>query len=188
MWEDGHKSTQGWKVSFWGSVRGKYSVNNKMNECVENILQNKFYAYCYILLSGTRSGESRIIFFPERCSICQYRPKLSAINVKKQSRARLLLAHPVLYILKAQKTYGTFWKPPFQNQPKSVLTPHTTAYLLILYLQSTYPKIANLILILYIVCRALGCFKGGSCERFAIDVIQISTTRRAGFNWCEALG
>jgi len=56
------------------------------------------------------------------------------------------------------------------------------AYLLILYLQSTYPKIANLILILYIVCRALGCFKGGSCERFTIDVIQISTTHGAGFN------
>jgi len=56
------------------------------------------------------------------------------------------------------------------------------AYLLILYLQSTYPKIANLIQILYIVCRALGCIKGGSCDRFAIDVIQISTTRRTGFN------
>ena len=54
------------------------------------------------------SGESGIIFLPERCSICQYRPKLSAINVKKQSRARLLLAYPVLYILKVQKTYGTF--------------------------------------------------------------------------------
>jgi len=67
------------------------------------------------------SGESRIIFLPERCSICQYRPKISAINVKKQSRARLLLAHPVLYILKVQKTYGTFWKPPLQNQPKSVI-------------------------------------------------------------------
>jgi len=59
---------------------------------------------------------------------------------------------------------------------------NTSHYLLILYLQSTYPKIANLILMLYIVCRALGCFKGGSCERFAIDVIQISTTRRVGFN------
>jgi len=125
------------------------------------------------------SGESRIIFFPERSSICQYPPKISAINIKKQSRARLLLAHPVLYILKIQKTYGTFWKPPFQNQPKSVrrkatcgnlhylrkwfrqcnmsnlsslnLIPDTIAYLLILYLQSAYPKIANLIQILYIV-------------------------------------
>jgi len=46
---------------------------------------------------------------------------MSAINVKKQSRARLLLAHPVLYILKIQKTYGTFRKPPFENQPKSVV-------------------------------------------------------------------
>ena len=122
----------------------------------------------------------------------------------------------MLYILKIQKTYGTFWKEPFQNQPKSVrlqatygnlhylrkwfrqcnlsnlsslnITPHTIAYLLILYLQSKYPKIANLIHILYIVCRALGCFKGGSCERFAIDDIQTSTTRRTGFNWCEAVG
>jgi len=66
------------------------------------------------------SGESRIIFLPERSSICQYRLKLSAINVKQQSRARLLLTHPVLYILKIRKTYGAFWKPPFQNQPKSV--------------------------------------------------------------------
>ena len=66
------------------------------------------------------SGESRIIFLPEWSSICQYPPKISAINVNKQSRAGLLLAHPVSYILKIQKTYGTFWKPPFQNQPKSV--------------------------------------------------------------------
>ena len=35
------------------------------------------------------SGESRILFFPERSSICQYPCKISAINVKKQSRARL---------------------------------------------------------------------------------------------------
>ena len=54
------------------------------------------------------SGESRIIFLPERSSSCQNPPKISAINIKKQSRARLLLAHPVLYILKIQKTYGAF--------------------------------------------------------------------------------
>ena len=29
-------------------------MNNKMNDFVWNILQNKFYAYCYILLSRTR--------------------------------------------------------------------------------------------------------------------------------------
>jgi len=29
-------------------------VNNKINDFVGNILQNKFYACCYILLSGTR--------------------------------------------------------------------------------------------------------------------------------------
>jgi len=40
--------------------------------------------------------------------------------MKKQSRARLLLAYPVLYILKIQKTLGAFWKPPFQNQTKIV--------------------------------------------------------------------
>ena len=155
----------------------------------------------------------RMIFLPERSSICQCPPKISDKNLKKQSRARLLLAHPSLHISNVQKTYGTFWKSPFQNQPKSVrlqatygnlhylrkwfrqcnlsslnLTPHTIAYLLILHLQSAYPKVANLIQILYIVCRALGCIKGGSCERFAIDVIQISTTRRTGFNWCEAEG
>ena len=44
------------------------------------------------------SGESRIIFLPERSSICQYPPKISAINVNKQSRAGLLLAHPVSYV------------------------------------------------------------------------------------------
>jgi len=59
---------------------------------------------------------------------------------------------------------------------------NTSYYLLILYLQFTYPKIASLIQILYIVCRALGCFKGGSCENLMFDVVQISTTRRTGFN------
>jgi len=29
-------------------------VNNIVNDFVGNILQNKFYACCYILLSGTR--------------------------------------------------------------------------------------------------------------------------------------
>ena len=60
------------------------------------------------LKSVLTSGESRIIFLPKRSGICQYPPKISAINVKKQSRARLLLAHPLLYISKMQKTYGTF--------------------------------------------------------------------------------
>jgi len=66
------------------------------------------------------SGESRTIFLPERSSICQYPPKISAINIKKQSRARLLLAHPVLYILKIQKTHGPFWKPPFKINQKAL--------------------------------------------------------------------
>jgi len=50
----GHKSTQGWKVSFWESVRRKFSVNSKMNNFVGKILQNKYYDCCYTLLSGTR--------------------------------------------------------------------------------------------------------------------------------------
>ena len=47
--------------------------------------------------SNCSSGESRIIFLPERSSIYQYRPEISAIIVKNQSRTRLLFAHPLLY-------------------------------------------------------------------------------------------
>jgi len=54
------------------------------------------------------SGESRIIFLPEQSSIYQYRPEISAIIVKKQSRTRLHFAHPLLYILKTQKMYCAF--------------------------------------------------------------------------------
>jgi len=56
------------------------------------------------------SGESRIIFLPERSSIYQYRPEISAIIVKKHSRTRLLFARPLLYISKTQKMYCAFWK------------------------------------------------------------------------------
>jgi len=55
---------------------------------------------CFMVITeenpGSRisSGESRIIFLPERSSIYQYRPEISAIVVKKQSRTRLLFAHP----------------------------------------------------------------------------------------------
>jgi len=62
---------------------------------------------CLLKLYMLVSGESRIIFLPERSSICQYRPEISAIIVKTQSRARLVLAHPVLYIVKTQKMYCT---------------------------------------------------------------------------------
>jgi len=55
----------------------------------------EFYHLHYYVKS---SGESRIIFLPARSSICQYPPKISAINIKKQSRARLLLAHPVFVV------------------------------------------------------------------------------------------
>ena len=41
------------------------------------------------------------------------RPEISAMIVKKQSRARLLSAHPVLHIVKTQKMYCKFWKQPF---------------------------------------------------------------------------
>jgi len=51
------------------------------------------------------SDESRIIFLPERSSICQNRPEMSGKIARKQSKAvRLLLANPVLYILKTQCT------------------------------------------------------------------------------------
>ena len=43
----------------------------------------------------TTSGESRIILLPERSSICQYRPKLSAINVK--SNQEHVYFWPTLY-------------------------------------------------------------------------------------------
>jgi len=47
-------SMQGWEGSVWGSVRGKFIVNIKMNDFVWNMLQNMFYVCCYILLSRTR--------------------------------------------------------------------------------------------------------------------------------------
>ena len=132
---------------------------------------------------------------------------------KKAIKSSSTFGPPCIVHFNNTKTYGTLWKPPLQNQPKSVigyvrqlalspkvvqamqleLSKFNTSYYsllatLILHLQSAYPKMANLILILYIVCRAQGCFKGVSWETFAIDVIQISATRRAGFNWCKALG
>jgi len=79
--QDSHKPTQGWKVTFWWSVRGKFSVNNRTNDCVGNILQNKFYACCYILLWGTRPkrrctpicGAAMLL----RCNWCR---NLAAVN------------------------------------------------------------------------------------------------------------
>ena len=150
------------------------------------------------------SGESRIIFLPERSSICQYPCKISTINVKKQSRAHLLLTHPVLYILKIQKTVRCILKTTISKSTKKrqaigyvrqlalslkvvqamqleLSKFNTSYYMLILYLQFTYPKKANLIQILYIVCRALGCFKGALVKSLMLDVIQISTRRRTGF-------
>jgi len=64
------------------------------------------------------SGESRIIFLPERSSIYQYRPKISAIIVKKQSRTRLLFAHPLLYISKTQKMHWHFENSHFKIKQK----------------------------------------------------------------------
>jgi len=78
VWQDSHKSTQGWKVSLWESIRGKFSVNNKINDFVANILQTKFYACCYILLSRTRRctlicGAAVLL----RCNWCR---NLAAVN------------------------------------------------------------------------------------------------------------
>ena len=50
-----YKSTQWLKSNLLSvSQRGKFSGNIKMNDFVGNIHQNKVYACCYILLSGTR--------------------------------------------------------------------------------------------------------------------------------------
>jgi len=73
-----HKSTQGSKISFWESVRRKISVNNKMNDFVGNILQKRFNAYCYTLLSCTRRctpicGAAVLL----RCNWCR---NLAAVN------------------------------------------------------------------------------------------------------------
>ena len=62
---------------------------------------------------------------------------------------------------------------------------------LVLNLQSTYHKIENLQLILNMQCAgpyfhlgALSCFKvEARSERFAINVIQISTTRSRYVHW-----
>ena len=126
------------------------------------------------------------------------RESMSGLNQNRGQKVfnrGLYICAEGLHILKIR--YNLHWFIVFHIQfeglsplmfPCLNLTPHTIAYLLILYLQSPYPKIANLIQIIYIVCRALGCFKAGSCERFAIDVVQISITHRTGYNWCEALG
>ena len=68
------------------------------------------------------SSESRIIFLPERSSICQYRPEISAIIVKTQSRACLVLAHPVLHIAKTQKNvlYKDFENNHFKINQKAL--------------------------------------------------------------------
>jgi len=42
LWQDSHKSTKGWKVSFWGSIRGKFSANIEMNDLLELFCKIKF--------------------------------------------------------------------------------------------------------------------------------------------------
>jgi len=82
LWQDSHKSTQGWKVSFWESARGKFSANIEIDNFVGNILQNTFYICCYILLSGKRpERRCRPICGPAlcyfRCNCCR---NLAAVN------------------------------------------------------------------------------------------------------------
>jgi len=62
------------------------------------------------------------MFLPEWSTICQYRPEISTIIVKKQWRERLLLAHPVLYILKTQNMCCTFWNNHFKINQKALKT------------------------------------------------------------------
>jgi len=39
---------------------------------------------------------------------------------KKAIQSTSTFGSPCIVHFKTAKTYGTFWKPPFQNQPKSV--------------------------------------------------------------------
>jgi len=60
------------KSTFEDQPEENFSVNNKMNDFLRNILQKKFYAYCYILLSGTPRctpicGAAMLL----RCNWCQ---------------------------------------------------------------------------------------------------------------------
>ena len=75
-------------------------------------------AFTPLYLTVICNDESRIIFLLKWPSICQYRPKISAITVKKQSRARLTLAHPVLYILKTQKNVLCILKTTISKSTK----------------------------------------------------------------------
>jgi len=86
------------------------------------ITSNYNYEYGTCIISNIFSGESRIIFLPEWSSICPYRPEISAIIVKTQSRACLVLAHPVLYIVKKQKNvlYKHFENNHFKINQKAL--------------------------------------------------------------------
>ena len=66
------------KSQLLGIIQKKIQCEFKMNNFVGDILQNKFYAYCYILLSGTRRctpicGAAMLI----RCNWCR---SLAAVN------------------------------------------------------------------------------------------------------------
>jgi len=52
------------------------SVNIKMNDFVGNVLQNKFYASCYILLSGTCTP----ICAAAMLLMCNWCQNLAAVN------------------------------------------------------------------------------------------------------------
>ena len=69
------------------------------------------------------SDESRIIFLPERPSICQYtvskfQPWPSCTKAIKSTST---FGPPCIVHFKTTKIYCTFWKHPFKNQPKSVI-------------------------------------------------------------------
>jgi len=53
----------------------------------------------WVVLWVCTSDESRIIFLPERSGIRQHRLEIPTM----QARVSLLLAHPVMYILKTQQ-------------------------------------------------------------------------------------
>jgi len=79
VWEDSHKSTQGWKVCFWGSIRGKFSVNNKMNDFlgifVFNITFTSAFTSCYQVHADAQLYATLLCYL--WCSWCR---SLAAVN------------------------------------------------------------------------------------------------------------
>ena len=64
------------------------------------------------------SGESRIIFLPERSSICQYPPKISAINIKKSIKSTSTFGPPCIVHFKNTKNVRCILKTTVSKSTK----------------------------------------------------------------------